>query len=328
MSNNNLGTTDTELDLLDLHPTRTDLKADVLYGLRQPQKWISSMYFYDERGSQLFDEICELPEYYPTRTEIGIMENDADEMGELLGPNVLLVEFGSGSSIKIRLLLEHLHRIAAYVPVEISREHLMNSARELQDAYPEIAILPVCADFTAPFDLPEPPQPARRTVVYFPGSTIGNFEPPDALELLRHMRRIAGNEGALLIGVDLKKDVSILERAYDDSAGVTAAFNKNVLARLNRELGADFDLDHFHHRAVWNESHSRIEMHLVSDQAQSVHIGGDTISFEKDEYIHTESSYKYLPDEFAQIAGEAGFSVEHVWRDSAGLFSVQYLESE
>lgn len=319
--------TATDIDLLDLHPSRADLRTDVLHGLRQPQKWISSMYFYDERGSQLFDEICQLPEYYPTRTEISIMENDAEEMSELLGPNVLLVEFGSGSSVKIRVLLEHLDRLAAYVPVEISREHLMNSSRELQESYPDIAILPVCADFTAPFDLPEPPQPAARNVVYFPGSTIGNFEPPDALDLLRQMRRVAGDGGALLIGVDIKKDPSILERAYDDAAGVTAAFNKNILTRLNRELGADFDLAHFHHRAVWNPEHSRIEMHLVSDRPQTVHIAGETISFAQNEFIHTESSYKYLPDEFARLAGEAGFAVEHVWIDPAGLFSVQYLSS-
>ncbi|HET7570793.1 MAG TPA: L-histidine N(alpha)-methyltransferase [Gammaproteobacteria bacterium] len=315
------------LDLVDLHPTRADLKTDVLHGLRQPQKWISSMYFYDERGSHLFDQICALPEYYPTRIELGIMERDAEEISDLLGPDVLLVEFGSGSSLKIRLLLEHLDRPVGYVPVEISREHLLNSAAELQQAYPDIAILPVCADFTAPFDLPEPPRPAARNVVYFPGSTIGNFEPEDALDLLRQMRRVAGHEGALLIGVDLKKDASILERAYDDSAGVTAEFNKNVLERLNRELGADFDLDHFRHRAAWNPDHSRIEMHLVSDRAQIVRIGGETISFAEGEYIHTESSYKYLPDEFAAIAAQASFSLEHIWTDPAGLFSVQYLES-
>ncbi|HET7370277.1 MAG TPA: L-histidine N(alpha)-methyltransferase [Gammaproteobacteria bacterium] len=319
--------TASNIDLLDLHPSRSDLKTDVLHGLRQPQKWISSMYFYDERGSQLFDEICQLPEYYPTRTEIGIMENDAEEMSELLGPNALLVEFGSGSSVKIRVLLEHLDRLAAYVPVEISREHLLNSAQELQDSYPDVVILPVCADFTAPFDLPEPPQPAARNVVYFPGSTIGNFEPPDALDLLRQMRRVAGDGGALLIGVDMKKDPSILERAYDDAAGVTAAFNKNILARLNRELGADFDLAHFHHRALWNPKHGRIEMHLVSDRVQTVSIGGEAISFAENEFIHTESSYKYLPDEFARLAAEAGFAVEHVWTDPAGLFSVQYLLS-
>jgi dimethylhistidine N-methyltransferase len=313
--------------LVDLHPTRSDLKTDVLNGLARPQKWISSMHFYDARGSRLFDEICELPEYYLTRTEIGIMEDDAAEMSDLIGSHALLVEFGSGSSIKIRLLLDHLDDLAAYVPVEISREHLMKSVDVLQAAYPRLSILPVCADFTEPFDLPEPPSPAARNIVYFPGSTIGNFEPDDALALMSRMRSVADREGALLIGVDLKKDASILERAYDDSAGITAQFNKNVLRRLNHELGADFDVDQFHHHAIWNDKRGRVEMHLVSDCAQTVNVGGTPIAFAKDESIQTESSYKYLPDEFAALAARAGFAVEHVWTDAAGLFSVQYLES-
>lgn len=316
-----------KLDLLDQHPTRKDLKADVLNGLRQPRKWISSMYFYDERGSKLFDEICELPEYYPTRTELAIMERYASEMSALLGPEVSLIEFGSGSSLKIRILLDHLESPTAYVPVEISREHLLNSAHELERDYPKIQILPVCADFTAPFELPHPQPVPKRNVAYFPGSTIGNFEPSDALDLLRQMRSVAKANGALLIGVDLKKDPAILERAYNDAAGVTAAFNLNVLARLNRELGADFDLAHFHHRAIWNARESRIEMHLVSDRVQQVHLGGETFFFKPDEYIHTESSYKYLPEEFARMAAKAGFKSERVWTDEGRLFSVQYLTS-
>lgn len=317
----------TGVELLDQHPTQKDLKADVLNGLKQPLKWISSMYFYDARGSQLFDAICELPEYYPTRTELAIMERYANEMCALLGPKVSLIEFGSGSSVKIRILLDHLDRPTAYVPVEISREHLLTSARELEQDYPQVQILPVCADFTAPFDLPQPRPVPLRNVVYFPGSTIGNFEPPDALALLRQMRRVAKDNGALLIGVDLKKDPAILERAYNDAAGVTAAFNKNILQRLNRELGTDFDLNHFHHQAVWNASESRIEMRLVSDRRQTVHIAGESIDFESGEAIHTESSYKYLPEEFARLAGQAGFVLERVWTDPDGLFSVQYLES-
>jgi dimethylhistidine N-methyltransferase len=315
------------LDLVDQHPTHKDLKADVMNGLRQPRKWISSMYFYDERGSKLFDEICKLPEYYPTRTELSIMEQYAGEMSALLGREVSLIEFGSGSSLKIRILLDHLESPTAYVPVEISREHLLNSARELERDYPDIQILPVCADFTAPFDLPHPEPVPKRNVVYLPGSTIGKFEPPDALDQLRQMRRVAKDNGALLIGVDLKKDPAILERAYNDAAGVTAAFNTNVLERLNRELGADFDLARFHHRAIWNAQESRIEMHLVSDRAQQVHIGGETFSFAAGEYIHTESSYKYLPEEFARMAAQAGFGLERVWTDDDGLFSVQYLTS-
>lgn len=314
-----------ELELLDLHPARKDMLADVLIGLQSDEKWLSSMYFYDERGSRLFDDICELPEYYPTRTELSIMEANIGEMCDLLGPHAMLVEFGSGSSLKTRILLEHMDDLAAYVPVEISRDHLMNSAEELHGKFPGLEILPVCADFTQGFDLPVPSHPPLRNIVYFPGSTIGNFDPEDALALLKHMARIGGNGGGVLIGVDIEKDAATLERAYNDSAGVTAQFNLNILERLNRELGANFDLSAFTHKAIWNAQRHRIEMHLVSHCTQTVTIRGEQFTFTSGETIHTESSYKFTLQRFANLAAQAGLSVEHVWTDEKKMFSVQYL---
>lgn len=314
-----------ELELLDLHPGRKDMLADVLAGLKAKEKWLSSMYFYDERGSQLFDEICELPEYYPTRTELSIMDANIEEICDLLGPHSMLVEFGSGSSLKTRALLEHMDDLAAYVPVEISREHLVNSAQQLQEHFPGLEILPVCADFTQDFTLPEPSHPPLRNLVYFPGSTIGNFDPDDALDLLKRMARLAGNGGGVLIGVDLEKDKATLERAYNDAAGVTAKFNLNILERINRELGANFDTDAFRHKAIWNPQRHRIEMHLESLREQSVAIRDHIITFRAGETIHTESSHKFTLPRFADIAAQAGLSVEHVWTDQNQMFSVQYL---
>jgi dimethylhistidine N-methyltransferase len=213
------------------------------------------------------------------------------------------------------------------VPVEISRDYLMQSVEALQEAFPTIEILPVCADFTSAFELPSPEVAAARNVVYFPGSTIGNFEPDDALDLLANMRRLAADNGALLVGVDLRKEVAVMEAAYNDAAGVTAEFNLNVLARLNRDLKADFDLSAFRHRAIWNDEESRIEMHLVSSRDQEAHIAGETFHFAEGEYIHTESSYKYTPERFAALAARAGFRVKRIWTDDRRWFSVQYLES-
>ena len=314
-----------ELELLDLQPARKDMLADVLQGLKAPEKRLSPMYFYDERGSRLFDQICDLPEYYPTRTELAIMECHLGEMSGLIGPQAMLVELGSGSSQKIRVLLEHLDDLAAYVPVEISREYLMSSAQALHGHFPDLEILPVCADFTRDFALPDPVQPPLRTIAYFPGSTIGNFNPADALGVLKRMARIAGKDGGVLIGVDLVKDVRILERAYNDAAGVTAKFNLNILERFNRELGADFDVEAFSHKAVWNASRQRIEMHLVSEADQCVRLCDCVIRFRKGETIHTESSHKYTLPGFEALAAQAGLKVEEVWTDSDSLFSVQYL---
>jgi L-histidine Nalpha-methyltransferase len=311
--------------LRDYHPLPESLRNAILDGLRQPQKTLPSLYFYDERGSQLFDRICELPEYYPTRTELAIMREHGAEISALLGERVSIIEFGSGSSMKTRLLLDCLREPAAYVPVDISRDHLMLAARGLAADYPHIEVLPVCADFSEPFDLPKPRIPPERNIVYFPGSTIGNFHSDEAYTLLVAMRRAAKDGGALLIGVDLKKDRAILERAYNDAQGVTADFNLNMLVRLNRELDATFDLDSFRHRAVWNEAKGRIEMHLVSQCQQSALVAGKRIDFRAGEHIRSECSYKYAPAEFAALAAEAGFDVRRVWTDAAQLFSVQYL---
>ena len=297
----------------------------LLDGLRQPEMMISPKYFYDERGSQLFEEITRLPEYYPTETELGIMRDNIDEIAELVGKQASLIEFGSGSSLKTRILLDHLDELAAYVPVDISQDHLLESAHQIRGEFPGLDVLPVVADFTQPFELPSPKVMPVRNIVYFPGSTIGNFTHDAAQELLQVMYGEAGAGGALLIGIDVQKDPAIIERAYNDSAGVTAEFNRNVLHHLNREFGADFDPDAFAHRAEYNEDEGRVEIRLVSEQDQEFTLGRESFSIDKDEAILTEYSHKYTLEGFAAMAREAGFRVERVWMDAARLFSVQYL---
>ena len=255
---------------------------ELLHGLRQPEMMISPKYFYDERGSQLFEEITRLPEYYPTETELGIMRDNIDEIAELVGRQASLIEYGSGSSLKTRILLEQLDELAAYVPVDISQDHLLESAQKIRGEFPNLDVLPVVADFTQPFQLPSPKVMPLRNVVYFPGSTIGNFTHDAAQDLLRVMYGEAGAGGALLIGVDVQKDSAIIERAYNDSAGVTAEFNRNILHHLNREFGADFDPDAFAHRAEYNEDEGRVEIRLVSEQDQEFTLGRDSFSIGKD----------------------------------------------
>lgn len=301
-------------------------RRDVLAGLTVRPKSIPCKYFYDERGSRLFDEITELEEYYPTRTELSIMERYVEEMVACLGPRCLLVEYGSGSSRKTRILLDHMTEPAGYVPIDISGEHLLASAARLREAFPNLEVRPVTADYTEPFDLPLDGPTADRTVVYFPGSTIGNFRPSSAELFLSRMAGVAGPGGGLLIGVDLDKDPTVLEAAYDDSKGITAAFNKNLLVRMNREIGAEFELETFHHEARYNIEESRVEMYLVSDRDQTVRVAAHPIEFQAGERIHTENSYKYTLDSFESIAESAGFSVRKVWTDDRRLFSVQYLE--
>jgi dimethylhistidine N-methyltransferase len=305
-------------------PARSPEIDEIIDGLRQPEKTISPKYFYDERGSRLFDQITRLPEYYPTETELGIMRDNIDEIVELIGPQASLIEFGSGSSLKTRILLEGLKDLAAYVPVDISESHLLASAQLLRSEFPDLEILPVVADFTKRFALPTPVIMPQRNIVYFPGSTIGNFTHDTAAELLEVMYEEAGAGGALLIGVDLQKDPGIIERAYNDSAGVTAEFNLNVLRHLNREFGADFDLDAFSHQAHYNEDEGRIELRLVSEEDQDVSIGDRDFVIEKDEAILTEYSHKYTLAGFAAMAARAGFTVERAWTDSGQLFSVQF----
>ena len=301
------------------------LVADVMRGLKSTPKRLSPTYFYDERGSQLFDEICELPEYYITRTETDILRARARAIADCIGPNALLVELGSGASTKTRLLLDELPDLAAYVPVDISRTHLMAAAQRITDTYPHLEVLPACADFTQPFTLPKPSRTPTRVVVFFPGSTIGNFDPPAAIQLMKFMRRIANG---LVIGFDLVKDPALLERAYDDAAGVTAEFNLNVLRRLNRDAGANFDLDAFRHQAIWVPEARRIEMRLISIRPQTVLIAGERLSFAADEPIITEHCHKYTPDSFADLAAAAGWSGRRTWTDAKGYFDVQYLEQD
>lgn len=298
---------------------------ELIDGLRQPEKTISPKYFYDERGSQLFDEITRLPEYYPTETELGIMRDNIGEIASLVGKQASLIEFGSGSSLKTRVLLEHLDDLAAYVPVDISEDHLLASVGQIREKFPELDVLPVVADFTQPFRLPDPKVMPVRNIVYFPGSTIGNFTNEAAQELLRVMYEEAGAGGALLIGVDLQKDPAIIERAYNDSAGVTAEFNRNMLRHLNREFDADFNIDAFTHSARYNEREGRVEIRLVSQQDQEFSLGRESFSIGKDEAILTEYSHKYTPEGFAAMGEAAGFHVERVWMDADRLFSVQYL---
>ncbi|MGH8214276.1 MAG: L-histidine N(alpha)-methyltransferase [Rhodanobacteraceae bacterium] len=321
------------IHLYDRRPNRNDILADALRGLAANPKRLPSKYFYDAQGSKLFERICEQPEYYPTRVELAIMHEHVGAIAAALGPDVRLVEYGSGSGLKTRLLLRSLESPVAYVPVEISRTAVSNSVASLGSEFPRIEMLPVCADFTRPITLPRAARAPRQTIVYFPGSTLGNFEPEQALRLLRQMRgeaRQGGGvlDGGVLIGIDLVKDKVSLEAAYNDAAGVTAAFTLNLLARLNREIGADFDLEGFRHRARWRPLAERIETHIVSTRAQDVHIDGRAFHFDEGEAMLVELSCKYTLESFARMAARAELRVERVWTDPARQFSVQWLVSE
>lgn len=301
-----------------------EFRAAVLAGLSKRKKEIPSKFFYDHEGSRLFEKICALQEYYPTRAETEILTERADEIAALLPEGVVLIEFGSGASVKVRLLLDALHRAGCYVPLDISREHLLAAAESLSRDYPSIPVSPVYADFTRPFHLPDTLPPGPR-LGFFPGSTIGNFHPPEATRMLVRFAHRLAPEGWLLIGVDLKKDPQILHAAYNDSAGVTAAFNLNLLARINRELDGTFDLAGFRHRAIYNGVAGRIEMYLTSRHAQKVSVAGRVFRFEAGEDVHTENSYKYSLPEFRRLAVAAGYRPTAVWCDAAGLFSVHLL---
>jgi dimethylhistidine N-methyltransferase len=316
---------DVDVALHDCEPDTATFYAEVIAGLTAPRKTLPCKYFYDSLGSKLFDQICDLDEYYPTRTELGIMQDRIGEMADALGDECRLVEYGSGSSTKTRLLLDHAAGVKIYVPVDISRSHLLQAARGLSCDYPRLTVMPVCADYTAPFTLPPLPEPVRSTAVFFPGSTIGNFHPRQARAFLMQITQVVGRGGGLLIGVDLKKDPRVLHAAYNDSRGVTAAFNLNLLTRINKELAADFDLGAFRHEAFYDDSLGRVEMHLVSLADQPVHIGETRVVFRRGETIHTECSYKYSRADFEALAASAGYAVEEFWTDSAALFSVQYL---
>jgi dimethylhistidine N-methyltransferase len=306
-------------------PPTDQFRADVLRGLSAPAKELPCKYFYDEAGSELFERITGLEEYYLTRTELAVMEWHAAEMAGLLGERCLLIEYGNGSSTKTRLLLDRLRDPAGYVPIDVAAEQLARSAAAIAVEYPHVEVLPVCADFTGPVELPVPRKPPARRVVYFPGSTVGNFTPAETVALFRRAAALCGAGGGMLLGADLRKDRRVLEAAYDDRQGVTAAFNRNLLARINRELGADFAVEQFAHRAFYNAAEGRIEMHLVSRRDQQAHVGGATFSFATGESIRTEYSYKYRLRDLQDLAEAGGFEVARFWTDEREYFSVHYL---
>lgn len=317
------------MPLHDLHPEPDDMFSEVIAGLRAEQKTLPCKYFYDAAGSRLFDRICELDEYYPTRTEIGILRQRAPEISRIVGEHVLVIELGSGSSTKTHGLLRALSSPAGYIPVDISREHLTAAAERIAREFPELPVWPVCADFNVEIDLPERGIDERQRLIFFPGSTIGNFDRTARLALLRRMADLCGEcGGRLLIGIDLVKDIARLESAYDDAGGVTAAFNRNLLHRINRELDSDFDPDRFMHRARYDVKESRIEMHLVSEIDQVVRIDGQTFRFERNESICTEHSYKFTVDGFEALAAEAGWMLERSWTDPEDLFATLLLRTD
>lgn len=309
----------------DRRPPINDLLEVAQRGLALKPKRLPSWLFYDERGSALFDKICEQPEYYLTRCEIALMDEHVQSIADSLGSEVRLVEYGSGNARKTRMLLQHLHAPIAYVPVELSAEPLRRSVDQLAIEFPSLPLQPLCADFSKPLRLPIPPRAPRRTVVYFPGSTIGNFESREAAVLLRKMRNEMGDAGGILIGVDLKKDPAVIEAAYNDRAGVTAEFTLNMLRRLNRDIGSNFNLPAFAHRAHYNPMAGRIETHLVSRCEQQVKVGRVNVPFRADEAIQVEYSCKYSLEDFAALAARAGLAVQQVWTDAERMFSVQYL---
>lgn len=310
----------------DLEPELEDFEDAVLRGLGGQPKTLPCKFLYDQRGSQLFDKICDLAEYYPTRTEIALLDRYKDDIASHMGENCHLIEFGSGSSIKIRILLRAVLGLAAYSAVDISKDHLLAATAKLAADFPHITVTAVCADYTQPFEI-SPPQgnPDTKRVGFFPGSTIGNFTPNEAIRFLERAAGMLMRGGEMLMGVDLKKNVSLLEAAYDDSEGVTAEFNLNLLRRINRELAGSFDLRTFQHRSVYNAQMGRVEMHLVSLRDQSVSVAGRTFRFKEEESIHTENSCKYTVGEFHEIANRAGFEPVTVWIDDDNLFSVHYL---
>jgi dimethylhistidine N-methyltransferase len=305
------------------NPDRQDELGEIVAGLKLPRKTISPKYFYDERGSKLFERICELPEYYLTRTEIGIMRSCVDDMAGRIGRRANVIEYGIGSGLKTRILLESLDDPVAFVPIDISAEHLADACRDLSERFPHIEIIPLAADFTRAVQIPAPRRKPARNLVYFPGSTIGNFEPPAARSLLQVMHQEAGPGGALLIGVDLKKDPRLIEAAYNDSEGITAEFNLNMLRRLNRDFGSDFRLDAFGHEACYNDTSGRVEMRLVSEDDQTVSLGGQRFSFPRGEKLITEYCHKFSLGEFRALARTAGFDYVDSWTDENQWFSIQ-----
>jgi dimethylhistidine N-methyltransferase len=310
---------------VELALERQAFRRDLLDGLARPQKEIPCKWLYDERGSALFERICDLPEYYPTRTELSILEHHVVSMAPYFGSGCAVIEFGSGSGLKTQLLLEHLRSPACYVPVDISATALDDATARLRRRFPTLEIAPVRGDFTQPITLPRQALEARRRAVFFPGSTIGNLHKGETVVFLARMRKYVGRGGGLLLGVDLLKERATLLEAYDDGCGVTAQFNMNLLVRANAELDADFDLDAFRHEARFDERNGRMEMHLVARRDVEVHVAGATFRFEAGESIHTESSYKYALPELRALAALAGWRFEQIWTDDKAWFAVCWL---
>jgi dimethylhistidine N-methyltransferase len=314
--------------LHNYQPDTEDLKTVVIKGLQHSPKQLHPKFFYDEIGSKLFDQICQQPEYYIPTVEQQIFSQYADEMIECIGSNCVIIEPGAGSTKKIRFLLERMQKNlpTMYVPMDISAEHLQRSAQQLANDYPELSVHAVCVDHTKPFQLPNE-IPAHRRVLFYPGSSLGNFKPHEAIDFLQELRNQGGDDSALLIGIDTKKDSDILNHAYNDAAGVTAAFNLNLLTRINSELGTKIAVDRFAHHAFYNEAKSRIEMHLVSKQEQTLHILQHKFHFDAGETIHTENSYKYSVNEFQTLVTKAGWVCDQVWLDDKHYFGVYFLRA-
>jgi L-histidine N-alpha-methyltransferase len=312
----------------DLAPTEENFREAVLGGLAREPRALPCKLFYDAHGSALFEAICRVPEYYLTRTEIAILERYAGDIAARIGPHARLIELGSGASIKVRILLQALENPVAYVPVDISRDHLRDAAALLAADFPELAVVAVCADYTRSFNLPPLPGPAGKRVGFFPGSTIGNFEPEGVVAFLEHCGRLLGPGGEMIVGADLKKDPAILNAAYNDAAGTNAAFNLNLLGRINRELGGDIDLDRFAHVATYNEVAGRVELYVRSLADQVIGAAGQRFRLSAGELIHTENSYKYSIPHFHELAARAGFRPIETWTDPANLFSVHYLRRD
>jgi dimethylhistidine N-methyltransferase len=311
--------------VLERESATSDFLSDIIVGLSSDPRTLPCKYFYDERGAALFQRISELPEYYITRTEIDILDRHRAEIASHLGANIELIGLGTGAGTKTRILIEALERPAVYVPVDISEKQLRESTALFRQIFPHLETLPVCTDYLQPFVIPSPGREAARNIVYFPGSTIGNFAPEDAVEFLQRIAYLCGDEGGLLIGVDLQKDRDVIEAAYNDSQDVTAEFNLNLLIRANRELGADFDLAAWRHHAIYNSSAGRIEMYLISETRQRVHIEDRQFDFRAGEKILTEYSYKHTPEGFAALAHKARFEFQKMWSDEARLFGVFYF---
>jgi L-histidine N-alpha-methyltransferase len=298
---------------------------EVLRGLRSIPRQLSHVWLYDERGCRLFEKICQLPEYYLTRVETAILRSYAPAMAAAIGAEASIIEFGSGDGAKTRLLLDALVQPRHYVPIDIAASSLARTARALQREYPQLKVLPLCGDFTCPIELPPPLASGTRRVIYFPGSTLGNYSVSDAVRLLRLMRELAGSEGLALIGFDLLKERSLLERAYNDAQGVTAEFNVNALRHINRRLGIGFDVSHFRHRALWVDADQRIEMHLLSTANQTLRVGAAAIRMLRGDFIRTEYCHKYTVESFASLAAQAGWSLDQGWSDENQWFRVQLL---